>query len=329
MRPVRWLLPVCLFALAFAPLPAAAHRLAPSLLEVRELAPHRVSVLWKTPLLRASGSVLRPALPSHCKPLGSARTSRTDAALIQRWELRCQQRDLVGSELSVEGLSGSGTDVLIQVSLLDRRRIRAVASARAPRFTIPPREQPIRVVTDYTLLGIEHLASGLEHLLFVAGLLLLVSGGRRILLAVTAFTLGHSLTLALAVLGIASLPPALVDLGIAASLVALGVELAAKGPDRRPHPWLLALVFGLLHGFGFAGALREAGLPPEAIPLTLFSFNLGIEIGQLAFVALVLNTVSLARDWLDRVPAALSRVPTYAIGSLGVFWCLERGARLF
>ena len=253
----------------------------------------------------------------------------TEAAVIQHWELLCEKGGLIGSEIAVAGLSGSGTDVLIQVSLLDGRQIRAVASARAPRFVVPPREQPLRVITDYTLLGIQHLATGLEHLLFVTGLLLLVSGGRRILLAVTAFTLGHSVTLALAVLDIASLPTTLVDVGIAASLVALGVELSVKGTGGRTHPWLLALFFGLLHGFGFAGALREAGLPPEAIPLTLFSFNLGIEIGQLAFVALVLNTVSLARPSLDRLPGAISRVPTYAIGSLGVFWCLDRGARLF
>lgn len=326
---MSWLLRVCLFVLAFSPLGAEAHRLAPSLLEVRELAPQRISVLWKTPLLRASGSFLRPALPAHCTPVADPRTGRSEVALIQRWELRCQPPGLVGSELSVEGLAGSGTDVLIQVNLLDGRQIRGVASARAPRFTVPPREQPLGVITGYTLLGVEHLASGLEHLLFVAGLLLLVSGGRRILLAVTAFTLGHSLTLALAVLEIASLPAALAEFGIAASLVALAVELAAKGPERRPHPWLLALLFGLLHGFGFAGALREAGLPAEAIPLALFSFNLGIEIGQLAFVVLVLDTVSLARDSLERIPAALGRVPVYAIGSLGVFWCLDRGAQLF
>ena len=326
---MRWILPVCLFVLAFSAPGAEAHRLAPSLLELRELAPNRISVLWKTPLLRPSGSALRPVLPSDCRPLGSARAWQTDVAVIQRWELRCEKRDLIGSELAVDGLAGSGTDVLIQVNLLDGRRIRAVASARTPRFTVPAREQAIRVVTDYTLLGVGHLATGLEHLLFVAGLLLLVSGGRRILLAVTAFTVGHSLTLALAVLEIASLPAALAEVGIAASLVALGVELARKDANRRPHPWLLALPFGLLHGFSFAGALRGAGLPAEAIPLTLFSFNLGIEIGQLAFVALVLNTLSLARDSLDRIPAAISRVPIYAIGSLGVFWCLDRGAQLF
>jgi hydrogenase/urease accessory protein HupE len=326
---VRWTLWACLFALAFSPLRAEAHRLAPALLEIHELAPSRISVLWKTPLLRATGSSLHPALPSHCEPLGAPRTSQTEVALIQRWELRCRERGLVGSELAVEGLAGSGTDVLIQVTLHDGRQIRAVASARAPRFTVPARERPIRVIADYTLLGIQHLASGLEHLLFVTGLLLLVSGGRRILIAVTAFTVGHSVTLALAVLRVASLPTTLVEIGIAGSLVALAVELATRAPGRRRHPWLLALLFGLLHGFGFAGALRQAGLPPDAIPLTLFSFNLGIEIGQLAFVALALNTVSLARPFLHQIPAGIGRVPAYAIGSLGVFWCLDRGAQLF
>ncbi len=323
------MLPLFSLALVLSPWHAEAHRLAPSLLEIRELTPKQISVLWQTPLLQASGSALRPVLPSRCRPLGAPRIARTEVALRQHWELRCEEPGLVGSELAVEGLAGSGTDVLIQVSLLDGRRIRAVASARTPRFTIPAREQPTRVIADYARLGMAHLATGPEHLLFVTGLLLLVSGGRRILLAVTAFTVGHSATLALAVLGIAALPSALVEIGIAASLVALGVELATQGPDRHGHPWLLALLFGLLHGFGFAGALRETGLPADAIPLTLFSFNLGIEIGQLAFVALALNTISLARPFLARLPAGISRVPIHAIGSLGVFWCLERGAALF
>lgn len=322
------MLPLFSLALVLSPWRAEAHRLAPSLLEIRELAPKGISVLWQTPLLRASGSALRPVFPSGCRPLAAPRIERTEVALREHWELRCEEPSLVGSELAVEGIAGSGTDVLIQVTLRDGRRIRAVASARAPRFTVPARERPIRVIADYALLGMAHLATGPEHLLFVTGLLLLVSGGRRILLAVTAFTAGHSATLALAVLGIAALPTALVEIGIAASLVALGVELATRSPDRHGHPWLLALLFGLLHGFGFAGALRETGLPADAIPLTLFSFNLGIEIGQLAFVALALNTIFLARPFLDRLPAGINRVPIHAIGSLGVFWCLERAAAL-
>jgi hydrogenase/urease accessory protein HupE len=315
-----------LLALALCPLSAAGHPLAPSLLEIREIDADRLSVLWRTPLLQTSGSPLSPVLPAHCNPLGPPRAWESDSALVERWELRCPGRGLVGSELAVEGIAGSGSDVLIQLHLLDGRRIRAVASARSPRFTVPERERAARVFADYVSLGIEHLASGLDHLLFVTGLLLLVSGGRRILLAVTAFTVGHSATLTLAVLGIARLPAALVEVGIAASLVALAVELASDAPSRRRHPWLLALAFGLLHGFGFAGALREAGLPADAIPLALFSFNLGIEIGQLVFVALALGTLSIARESLDRLPAALGRVPTYAIGSLGFFWCLERAA---
>jgi len=271
-----------------------------------------------------------PRLPSHCRPLGEARTWQTDIAVARRWELRCREHGLIGSELAVEGLAGSGTDVLIQVSLLDGRRIRAVVSARTPRFTVPPREQSLRVVTDYTRLGIEHLASGLEHLLFgdrpASARLRRASRPAR----------GHGLHRRAQPdprLGGSEdrqpAPPPWSKSGIAASLVALGVELATKGADRRSHPWLLALLFGLLHGFGFAGALRAAGLPAEAIPLTLFSFNLGVEIGQLAFVAIALNTVALARPFLEGIPAAVGRVPAYAIGSLGVFWCLDRGAQLF
>jgi hydrogenase/urease accessory protein HupE len=325
---MRRALPLCLLALILSPLRADAHRLAPSLLELRELGGDRIAALWKTPRLRSSGNELRPSLPDHCAPRGEEMIVQTEVALIRRWELSCAHQGLVGAELAFEGLSGSGTDVLIQVSLLDGRSLRAVASSRQPRFTVPPREDSLRVIADYAVLGIEHLATGFDHLLFVTGLLLLVRGGRRILLAVTAFTVGHSVTLALAALGIVFVPLTLVEIGIAASLVVLAIELADEAAGRRRHPWLLALTFGLLHGFGFARALTETGLPTEAIPLSLFSFNLGIEVGQILFVALALGAFALGRPILERAPAGIVRLPIYAIGSLGVFWCLERGARL-
>jgi hydrogenase/urease accessory protein HupE len=183
-----------------------------------------------------------------------------------------------------------------------------------------------------------HIATGFDHLLFVFGLVLLARGTRRLLWTVTAFTAGHSVTLSLAALGVVRFPTAPIEVAIAGTILALAVELA-RGPveaDRsaresllRRRPWAVAFAFGLLHGFGFAGALAAVGLPQEEIPVALFSFNVGIELGQVAFVALVLALRRLLAPALAGAPAWLVRAPVTAMGTLAVYWCLDRGARLF
>jgi hydrogenase/urease accessory protein HupE len=310
---------------------AAAHPLAPSLLEVRERGGGRVDVTWKTTLLQPAGSNLRPELPPHCLDVTEPVAERNATSISVRWTADCGERGIVGQRLRVFGLETTRTDALIRVELADGRRLRAVRSGGDAAFDVPARQQPAGVALDYGRLGVEHILSGLDHLLFVLGLLLMVRGRRALLLTITAFTLGHSVTLSLAVLGFVDIPTAPVELAIAASILVLANELSRPGAGSllQRRPALLTFVFGLLHGLGFAGALAAVGLPAEEIPLSLLAFNVGIELGQLAFIAIALGVRAALRTQVARGPFWLRDVPAYCIGSLAAFWCIERAAALF
>lgn len=323
---------VAAVALLTAAAPASGHRLAPSYLELREVGSGRVEALWRTPLLRAARSDLRPVLPAHCRSARPPEIAEDDAARTVRLALDCGPEGLVGATVAAEGLAQSGTDVLVHVVLAEGRSVRMLLSRAEPAARIPGRERPRAVLARYGGLGVEHLGTGLDHALFVAGLVLLVPGRRRLIGAVTAFTVGHSATLALAALGALRIPAAAAELGIAASLVLLARALLAA-PDARPpllarRPWLASGGFGLVHGLGFAGALAEIGLPSDAIPLALFAFNAGIEVGQLALVAALLVAGALLAP-LARAGGRLgAELPATAIGALGVFFVLERIAEI-
>jgi hydrogenase/urease accessory protein HupE len=313
--------------------PAGAHPLAPSLLELRELPSGDVAVLWKTPLLRAVGSDVRPELPARCASRGEPSVERDAASVTLRWTVRCGEAGLVGATVAVRGLERSGTNALVRVALADGRAVSAVLQGGEPGLVVPERQPSLAVISDYLLLGAGHILTGPDHLLFVLGLVLLVTGSRLLLYTVTAFTLGHSVTLSMAALGFVRFPSDWIEVGIAATLVVLAAELArevaAEPSLLRRRPWLMAFFFGLLHGFGFAGALARVGLPSEEIPLALLSFNLGIELGQILFVGVVLGARSLLGPLLLRGPVWLFRAPAYAIGSLAAYWCLERALWLF
>jgi hydrogenase/urease accessory protein HupE len=203
-----------------------------------------------------------------------------------------------------------------------------VLGAERPSVVIEGEPSRLDVLHDYGLLGVEHIATGIDHLLFVFGLLLLASGTRQLLATITAFTVGHSVTLALAALEIVHVPQAPVEVVIAVTIYVLAVELArevrAGSTLLRRSPWAMAFAFGLLHGLGFAGALRETGLPQNDVPLALLAFNLGIEAGQVAFVAAVLAVTALIRPGLRSLPAWSVRVPVYAMGIASFYWILER-----
>jgi hydrogenase/urease accessory protein HupE len=316
---------VLLFLGIGAATPAAAHPLAPSLLEVRERDGGRVDVVFKMSLLQPSGADLAPELPPHCRPLAEPVAERDDASVTLRFSADCGERGLVGETLRVKGLERTRTDALIRVELRDGRRLRAVISGADAAFEVAAEPSRTRVAFDYGRLGFEHILSGLDHLTFVLGLMLLVTGRRALLLTVTSFTLGHSITLSAAALGFVTFPSRLIELAIALSIYVLAVELAS-GRDDTAHrrPWLFALGFGLLHGLGFAGALTEIGLPADEIPLALLSFNVGIEIGQIAFVAVVWGALAVAGRRAEVAPAWLRALPVYAIGSLSALWCIER-----
>jgi hypothetical protein len=304
--------------------PALGHRLAPSYLSLVEGDNGQVVVTWKTPRVVSRGTRTEPIVP--CPPIEDAAQSIEGTAFIARWTADCSGTSLVGAVLGVEGLSGSGTDALVHVILADGREMRAILTADTPHYTIPEQESWFDVGVGYVTLGFEHLASGLDHILFVIGLLALLSASRRLLLAISAFTLGHSFTLAIAALDLVRVPSGPVELGIAATLVMLAVELARpeKKSLLRSHPGWMPFGFGLLHGLGFAGALAELGLPQQAIPLALFSFNVGIELGQIALVLLALPVLIGLERLTKNSPVAMHEIPATVIGSLGVYWGLQR-----
>jgi hypothetical protein len=308
----------------------SAHPLAPSLLELREQGSGRVEVTWKTPAVAAPGERLRPLLPSTCAALTPPQPrGGDDLAIAVARTLECPT-GLSGSRLGVEGLDAAGTQALLRLVLADGRVVQTVLTARAPAFTVPGRSHPLRVAADYLALGVEHIAGGADHLLFVLGLLLLLPAARSLALAITGFTLGHSVTLSLAALGYASLPSGPIEVCIALSVLALALELTRerRATILRRFPWAAAAAFGLLHGLGFAGALRDVGLPSSEVPLALLSFNGGIEIGQLAFVGALLAVARAFARLPLRLPRWSPQLPAYAMGSLAVFWSLQRAAAL-
>jgi hydrogenase/urease accessory protein HupE len=287
------------------------------------------------------GTNVEPVLPPSCRPTSTPEIAPVGDGVARTWTVDCGgagdsgARGLVGSTIAIRDLDAARIDALVRIALADGRTIQAVLRASTPELTIPERPDRLEVFRSYVRLGFEHILAGPDHLLFVLGLLLSVRGRRALVETITAFTIGHSLTLTLAVLGIADVSSAATELAIALSVLALAVEVA-RGPEAPPtliraRPWVVAFAFGLLHGLGFAGALREVGLPEGDIPLALFSFNVGIELGQLAFVAAVeLAWLALAR--IAGSAAAWRRVawaPSYLMGSLAAYWCFERAAALF
>ena len=308
---------------------AHAHPLSPSLLELREEGGGAYAVRWKTPSTRAPGVEIEPVLPAECREI-EERSAQVASNYVEfHWRVFCGDAGLHGKTLGVSGLDRSRTTALIRVLFEDGRMAKGLVRTDAPEFQVVVGEG---LAFNYLALGFEHILLGPDHLLFVLGLLLLIAGARRLVGAITSFTLGHSLTLAIAVLDGIRVSQRLVEVGIAISLVIVALELVRSDASSvsllRARPWLAAFGFGLLHGLGFAGALREAGLPADEVPYALLFFNVGIEAGQLVFIALMIGAILLLQEkWVPR--ARLERIAAYAIGSLAVFWVIERSAGLF
>jgi hydrogenase/urease accessory protein HupE len=313
------------------PASAAGHALAPALLELRETAPGIIAVLWRHPYSPGPGITLTPELPSVCRASTPAVETADEAAMESRWTLDCAGTALAGMTVGLAGLADSETDALLRAVPLGGEPVLAVLRAGHERIRLPARARPAAVFADYLALGFHHILLGPDHLLLILCLMWLVAGARRLVTTLTCFTVGHSITLALAVLDVARVPQAPVEAAIAASVLWLAVE-AARGDGRgifTNRPWLAAMSFGLLHGLGFAGALRETGLPAGEVPLALAAFNAGIEAGQIAFVAAVLLACSLVARSAPVLPAWTRRLPIEVAGSLAAMWTIQRTAVLF
>lgn len=308
----------------------AAHPLAPALLDLRELGDGRVAVTWKTSRYRATGSRVEPRLPADCSMESVPQTSGDAESLTTTWQVRCPG-SLVGRRFGVSGLASSGIDALVRVTLADGRVVRGVVRGPTPELVVPERQSAASLAAAYLAVGVAHILTGMDHVVFIAALLLLARARGALLASIVAFTVGHSLTLALAALELVRLPTGAVEWLLAAGLFVLAVELtrAAAPPSRfMRRTWIWALLLGLLQGFGFAGALREIGLPSGDVPLALLSFNLGIEIGQLAVIAGVLGAAAALPRLPLRWPRWAAQAPVYVIGTLAAYWCIERTAAL-
>jgi hydrogenase/urease accessory protein HupE len=313
--------------------PALAHRLSPAFFGLTETAPGVYAVQWKVSMSGGLAAALEPKVPQGCSLTGDVRTYVVNEDVrFQHGTMSCAG-GIGGREFKVDGLELTQTDVLLRVDYLDGSASNQRLTPSAPSVVIPERPSALEVIRTYTVLGIGHILGGVDHLLFVLALLLLVRGVGRLVATVTAFTLAHSVTLAAATLGFVHVPPAPVEATIALSILFLASELARQGADTRADltarfPWLVAFSFGLLHGFGFAGALSEVGVPQKAVPLALLFFNVGVEIGQLAFIAAVLALGWSIRRAAIRAPAWWPRAAAYGIGSVAAFWVVQRTAAI-
>jgi hydrogenase/urease accessory protein HupE len=275
---------------------------------------------------------LNVILPASCANVSEPRSTLVDAAVIQRWRTHCEG-GLVGQELAIENLDQTLTDTIVRYEPVDGAPATLRLTPDNPRATIPSRQSWTEVAGTYFGLGVEHILLGFDHLMFVLALLLLVRDLRRLIFAVTAFTVAHSLTLAATTFGWVKLASAPVEATIALSIMFVAVEImrVRAGQDSLAArlPWLASFAFGLLHGFGFAGALREIGIPEGAAPLALLFFNLGVEAGQLVFILSMLALAWLWRRFAQRPPAWVWQTPVYLIGAVSAFWFLERTAGIF
>ena len=309
--------------------PALAHEVRPGYLELTQRDESSWSVLFKVPMRGDMRLRLLPRFPETCRQSGEVSSYVVPGAMVERWTIDCPE-GLVGGLVGVDGLEATLTDVLIRIEPLGASSQTARLDPTAPTLIVPAAPSRVQIARTYLVLGVEHILGGIDHLLFVLALLMIVKGRRKLVWTVTSFTVAHSITLALAVLGFVTMPPAPVEAVIALSILFLATEIVHSHQGRpgltEEAPWIVAFSFGLLHGFGFAGALSEVGLPDSDIPLALLLFNVGVEIGQLLFVAGALAVMWLGRRLSVPWPQWAWRVPTYAIGSVAAYWTIERVA---
>jgi hypothetical protein len=328
---------LALLAALLCAAPALGHRLSPAFFGLTETAPNAFDVQWKVSISGGLAAVLEPQIPEGCSLSEAVRTYVVDDIRLQHGALACPD-GLAGRTFTVSGLPQTQTDVLLRVDYLDGSASNQRLTPDAPAVTIPEQPSSFEIVSTYLVLGVEHILLGIDHLLFVLALLLIVDGIGRLVATITAFTVAHSITLGAATLGLVHVPSAPVEAVIALSILFLASELARQrgarggaetGDLTRRFPWLVAFAFGLLHGFGFAGALSDVGVPQQAVPLALLFFNVGVELGQLVFIAAVFGLGWLVRLTPVRVPPAWHRAVAYGIGSVAAFWAIERTVGVF
>ncbi|HXJ34088.1 MAG TPA: HupE/UreJ family protein [Candidatus Eisenbacteria bacterium] len=322
-----------LLAMAVAAGTASAHESRPAYLEIKETAPGRFTVLWRTPVLAGMHLPVALKIPAGVQNVQEPTVEELADSLVERRSIDAGPDGLAGKRIEFPGLQLTITDVLVHVEMADGRTWTTIARPSQPWVEMAASQTWMEVATTYVVQGIRHILFGADHMLFVLGLLLIVHDRWMLLKTVTAFTAAHSITLAVATLGYAEAPTEPLNAAIALSILFLGPEIVRTWRGQTSftirHPWVVAFAFGLLHGFGFATALTSAGLPRSELPLALVSFNVGVEFGQVGFIALVLALERSFHVLQIRWPRWAQALPGYAVGTLGAFWTWQRLAILF
>jgi len=335
VNPLLVLLLAPLFNMAFGTA-AHGHALEPGYLELRRIDEDLYAVVWKKPAVAGVPMAISVRLPVQCDPRTEGQLAWDGSAFYARWTANCAE-GLEGGTLLIAGLEQTSTEVLVRYDFADGITGTHRLTPTDTSFVLPTRPDRLEVVRTYFAFGVEHILGGIDHLLFVLALLLLIKGLRRIVATVTAFTLAHSITLAGATLGWVHMPGPPIEAAIALSIAFVAAEIL-RGRQGNPgsterYPWIVAFTFGLLHGFGFAGALTQVGLPQGDVPMALLFFNVGVEAGQVLFIAAVLAAFWMLRLIARRIRLpkvqGASALPAYLIGSIAVFWVIERTAAFF
>lgn len=307
--------------------PALADELRPAYVELTQQEDGDWELLWKASAQSRLGATGEAIIPQNCTPKGEPQKRLVSGSVHTTIKLTCSG-PLAGQKIGLETLELSSTDALVRIAPLDAELQTLRLTPDEPIATIADEDEIANVAATYTVIGIEHISLGFDHLLFVLALVLLLKGGWLVAKTVTAFTIAHSVTLIGSTLGYLSLPSQPVEAVIALSIVFLAVEIVKAEPGKQRlserFPWVVAFLFGLLHGFGFAGALSEIGLPKGDVPLALLTFNLGVEIGQLAIVVLGLAILTLIKRYQPSSLQPVKSATAYGIGIIATYWFVDR-----
>ncbi|MFN0056647.1 MAG: HupE/UreJ family protein [Planctomycetales bacterium] len=326
----RAIVPALIVALATAQW-AEAHETRSAYLEITQTGDETYDIFWRVPAMGELRLGIYVHLPEGCQATSAMRGGIVDSVSLERWTAHCPG-GLTDKTISIDGLSSTMIDVLARVVRLDGKVQTARLSPSAATFVVAASPNRWQVALSFLQLGIEHILLGVDHLLFVLGLLLIVAGPLRLVKTITAFTVAHSLTLALATLGYVHIPAPPLNAAIALSILFLGPEVIrvwrGESSFTIRHPWIVAFLFGLLHGFGFASGLSELGISGSELVFSLLMFNLGVEIGQLGFVSIVLTLLRSFQILEIHWPQWVRSLPGYGVGTLGAFWTLQRVAIL-
>lgn len=321
---------LALVALLMGTVPSLAHDTRPLYVEIAEISPGAFSVAWKVPITVAATNIPTVSLPAACRPIGPA----IGTATARSQDYACS-RDPADETVAISyPRYNPSISTLIHFSRLSGETYSEVLSPDETAWRIPEKEDTWNVAADYTVLGVEHILEGYDHLLFIVCLVLLAGSLRRVLITITGFTISHSITLGMAALGLVHVPVAAVEASIALSIVFVATELARdrRGTLTWRYPIAVSSTFGLLHGFGFAAVLSEIGLPQTEVPAALLFFNVGVEVGQVMFVVAVLTLFLSARRVVPMLRRAsfvdvlsmVQRPAAYLVGTLSLFWTIDR-----